>query len=126
MIEVVDADEGTVGVQIHRCEAFAGKDVAAEFNVVSNESGEILYALAMLGQQEGIDGPLVLGRITFRAKNEGVSVARFGVGPGQSRITCLRSNGPVPSKVVVNSAWTDALITVGDHRLFLPLGIGQG
>ena len=125
VLEVVDADGDAPGVQICSSEALLEGNISAAYNCVNSELGEILYALTMFRETEGVDGPVVLGRVTFRAKSEGLGVVRFGVGPGQSRITCLRGGGTVPSKVVVHSTWTNASITVGNYMLFLPLSRGE-
>ena len=120
VLQVVDADTATAGVQIISSDVFVGKTNLEVSNTADNTTGEIIYGQMLYLEAHGVDGEAVLGQVVFRAIAEGVSALRFGTGAGQSRIMCLRDSGGTQTPVEVPTSWLRGRINVGDYNLYLP------
>jgi len=120
VLQVVDTDLGTAGVQIIPAEVFAGKNVVEAGNTANNNTGEIAYGQALFMETYGVDGEAMLGQVVFESVSEGVSALRFGTGSGQSRLICLRYQGGIQTPVEVPSTWLRGRINVGSYVLYLP------
>ena len=120
VLEVVDADGSLPGVQIHPAEIFEGRTTYRGTNSVDNAEGVIQYAVMInpIWDDEPVNGPGVLGRITFQAKGEGSSRVRFIGIPDWTALSDREAN-PIPA------TWRSSMISVGTQRLFLPLVVNQ-
>jgi hypothetical protein len=75
LLEVVDADPGTVGVQIQPG-TFPSPDFVAQNNV-DQSAGTINFAIAQTPPHEPVSGSGVLATVTFRGKAAGTSALGF-------------------------------------------------
>ena len=75
VVEVVDADPNTAGVQIADGD-FLGNIFTAE-NEVDNSAGTIIYAVTQLNPQLPANGSGILAVISFRAKSVGATDLQF-------------------------------------------------
>ncbi len=88
MLEVVDADPKVPGVQIEPGSFLDSKRSFALLHRVSNETGEVEYALTLVRPAPAVSGDGQLAQITFRGKVVGrttmfVKQGQFGTATGQ-------------------------------------------
>lgn len=75
LVEVVDADAGTAGVQIQPG-TFLKADFTAQ-NVVDQEAGKIDFAISQMAPNEAVSGSGVFATVTFQGKASGTSAISF-------------------------------------------------
>jgi len=109
LVEVVDADTGTAGVQIT-----PGSCPVADFvvqNTVNNSTGVINYDAASLSPTAACNGTGVVASITFRGLSEGTSPVHY------NSWLLADSNG-----LSITASTQDGSVTVDYiYRIFLPL-----
>lgn len=125
LVRVIDADDGTPGVQIEPAQAFEGLSSLMAGNSVSNSVGTIWHSMALYAEANGVDGDLVLGRIVFEAVGEGRCRVRFEEGPAKSHIVCLQEIGGQARPVPIAATWVDAAIQIGQRAIFVPVVRGK-
>ena len=75
LVEVVDADGFTPGIQIEQGNFPVPDEVI--LNLADNSAGTIEYAVSLQGDKPGVSGSGVLARITFHGLSDGVSDVAF-------------------------------------------------
>ncbi len=75
IVEVIDANTGEDGVQIHPAEWW--KDGFVAVNKVDNGSGRIDFAATLLKPARAVNGKRAIAAITFAARKTGTSKLRF-------------------------------------------------
>jgi LysM repeat protein len=97
VVEVIDADASTAGVQIGHGDFLKVEFVAQ--NTADNTAGKIDYAVTQMGSEPGKDGSGKVAVITFKGKAAGstnVTINQvLASDPGASAITVTSSNGVV-------------------------------
>ncbi len=104
VLEVVDADAGTAGVQVEHG-SFLSPDFVAQ-NTVDQGSGMIHYAIAQMPPNEPVSGTGVLVKVTFRGKTAGTSPVNFTSVILSDRNGMPISNAPQGGSVAVPSGDT--------------------
>jgi len=115
IVQVVDADANTVGIQVAPGDIFAGKNAFTAQNVANNTNGTIDYAIAVLGVSEpGVTGSGDLIRVTFRGSAQGLTAIAFSTtnpvllaGQGGATISASTVNGAI----TVTGAMPTATVT---------------
>jgi hypothetical protein len=79
LVEVLDTDLATPGVQIEPGNLFLGYATyrPPHGNEANNAAGTLIYALSLTGEQVGVNGAWSVARITFHAKSSGTTVLAF-------------------------------------------------
>ena len=101
VVEVIDADAGTAGVQVGHGDFLKVEFVAQ--NAADNAVGKIDYAVTQMGSESGKDGNGKLAVITFKGK-----------ATGSSNITINQVLASDPSATQVTVTTSNGTVTVGD------------
>jgi LysM repeat protein len=101
VLEVVDVDAGTAGVQVEHGD-FLSPDFVAQ-NTVDQENGTIHYAIAQMPPHEPVSGTGVLAKVTFMGKSPGTSAVNFTSVILSDRDGMPISNAPQGGSVAVPS-----------------------
>lgn len=103
ILEVVDADLGTLGIQIYQDRIFEGRNVCWRVNDANNVTGVITYGAMLCAPSPPFYGSGDSGEIRFYAKNVGVSAVRF-----DRAVSVLSDANARP----ITTAWQSAQVTV--------------
>ena len=124
-LQVVDADPGRRGVQIHTGEMLQGHSYVEQANVADNATGVITYSAALLG--DNVSGWGSLGRITFEPKAPGIGVVDFNRDPQRTGLSRDPSTGSPYDPLEIPTTWYSATLTVTGEctDLFLPLVVNE-
>lgn len=119
VLEVVDSDAQTSGVQIAGGDVFGSKPNAEAQNNANNVSGEVEFAGMLIGARDSVTIPAPntasLGKITFRVVGPGTSALQFD----PSAITRLSDRDGMP----IEAQWHDGELTAtrSCEHLYIPL-----
>lgn len=126
LLEVVDSDAGTAGVQIQPG-TFLSADFTAQ-NVVDQAAGKIDFAVAQMPPNQPVSGDGVLATITFKGQADGTSNVDFvsiilsdrdgmaiGAGTQGGSVTVGAGGTPVPTVPVPTTQPTPSGNILGYH-----------
>ena len=103
ILEVVDVDTSTPGIQIGQDRIFEGRNVCWRVNEANNVTGVITYGAMLCAPSLPFNGSGDSGKIRFYAKGVGLSSVRF-----DRRTSALSDANARP----ITTTWEDAQVTV--------------
>ncbi len=116
VLQVVDADTGTDGIQISNGSLLAPSDPEAIINSADNTAGQITWAATLLDPQPPVSGAGTIATIEFQAIAPGWSMVGFSnpdassMSDAPNRMVQVLARhfsgckGPLPSRATVNPA----------------------
>lgn len=103
ILEVMDVDPSTSGIQIHQERIFEGRTVCWRVNDANNVTGVITYGAMLCAPSPPFSGSGDSGQIKLRAKDVGVSAVRF-----DHAVSALSDANARP----ITTTWENARVTV--------------